>query len=156
MNRSVVTNQLINAKEREMNWYRNGQNIKKYLKQPKESIDGEGKSMNLKAADLPSLSDNLVPILIDIDPDQDIEEAYKHKKNQVFSWRFLRSISFVDLVNFHGRPEMQKQFNKFEGNIEEQAMIMYNKHQKKNIDTCNNGEDGTPDKIEESKQGSAE
>ena len=43
-------------------------------------------------------------------------------------------ISFVDLGNFHGKPELQKQFLKFEGNAENQALIMYNKNKRKEIE----------------------
>ena len=76
-------------------------------------------SINIKHCELPTLTTYLNPILIDMDPDQDIEETYKNKKNQVHCWRFLRNLSSIDLVNFHGKPELQKQFNKFEGNVEE-------------------------------------
>lgn len=136
-NRLIGNNIAVPAKERELNWVKNGQNMRKYFKQPPESIDAEGKSVNVKPSDLPTMSDYLVDVLQDIDPDQGIEEAYKHKKQQVFSWRFLRQISFVDLVNFHGKPEMQKQFNKFEGNVEEQALILYSRNKKKDIELSN-------------------
>jgi hypothetical protein len=43
-------------------------------------------------------------ICADIDPDQGIEDIYKKKHDATFCWRFLRVISFIDLVNFHGRP----------------------------------------------------
>jgi hypothetical protein len=64
-----------------MNWAKNGQNMRRYFKQQTESTDAEGKSVNLKPGDMPALSDYLVPVLTDIDPDQGIEEAYKHKRN---------------------------------------------------------------------------
>jgi hypothetical protein len=38
------------------------------------------------------------------------------------------------LVNFHGKPELQKQFHKFEGNAEIQAMILYNRNKRKDIE----------------------
>lgn len=37
---------------------------------------------------------------------------------------------------------MQKQFNKFEGNIEEHALILYNRSKRKNIDLSNGEEKG--------------
>jgi hypothetical protein len=59
-----------------------------------------------------------------------MEEAYKRKNNQVFVWRFLREISFIDLVNFLGRPEANQDKSKqqfvFEGDAEEQARILFN------------------------------
>jgi hypothetical protein len=88
---------------------------------------------------LKTIGSSLVPILQDIDPENGIEDEYKKKKHQVYCWRFLRTLSFVDLVNFHGKPENQKQFYKFEGNIEEQALILYNKHKRKEIDLAMNG-----------------
>lgn len=65
------------------------------------------------------MSDFLNPILIDMDPEQMVEEEYKHKNDQVFTFRYLRQISFMDLINFHGKPETYKTFHKFEGNCEE-------------------------------------
>jgi hypothetical protein len=45
-------------------------------------------------------------------------------------WRFLREISFIDLVNFLGRPEANQDKSKqqfvFEGDAEEQARILFN------------------------------
>ena len=67
--------------------------------------------------------------MCDQDPEQDIEEEFRNKHNQVFTWRFLREISFIDLVNFLGRPENPNEKTKsmlFDGDPEEQARIMYN------------------------------
>ena len=57
-----------------------------------------------------------------------MEDEYKTKHNQVFTWRFLREISFLDLVNFLGRPENpsdKTKFILFDGDPEEQARIMF-------------------------------
>mmetsp|Transcript_37131 Transcript_37131/g.35812 ORF Transcript_37131/g.35812 Transcript_37131/m.35812 type:complete len:109 (+) Transcript_37131:529-855(+) len=78
----------------------NGKALSRILKQPKESID-QG-NYNIRGAELPSISETLCPILKDMDPQQEIEDQYKHRHDQVFSWRFLKTISYVDLINFHG------------------------------------------------------
>ena len=70
------------------------------------------------------LSVYLTPLFMDMDPDQGIEDEYKNKHSQVFSWRFLRALSFVDLVCFH--PENQK-FQSYQGNVEEQAENIHKK-----------------------------
>jgi hypothetical protein len=105
------------------------------MRKPKEELDPvTGTSHNIEACEIPLLSDFLNPILIDMDPEQGMEEEYKRKNNQVFVFRYLRQISFMDLVNFHGRPENYKTFQKFEGNCEEQAMIMYNRNKRRLIE----------------------
>jgi hypothetical protein len=82
---------------------------------------------------MPTLGDYLYPLISDIDPDNGIEEAYKQKHQQLFSWRFLRLVSFLFLVNFHGKPELQKQFHKFEGSSETQSIILYQKNKRKEV-----------------------
>ena len=79
--------------------------MKRYLRYPKESIDSQGHSINIKPCEIPTLGDYMYNYLVDQDPDQGIEESYKKKKDIVFTWRFLRSISFLDLINFLSRPE---------------------------------------------------
>ena len=70
----------------------------------------------------------MVPVFMDLDPDQGIEEPYKNKHNQLFCWRALRSLAEVDLKNFSGEGQPQKNRNRFEfgGNIEEQAQLLLN------------------------------
>jgi hypothetical protein len=60
-------------------------------------------------------------ICSDIDPDQGMEDIYKMKHDATFSWRFLRLISFIELVNFHpiSMKNPQEKQPKYEGNIEE-------------------------------------
>lgn len=74
---------------------------------------------------------------MDCDPDQGIEDEYKKKNDQVMSWRFLRTISYVDLSNFSGQVDNNSQakrgFQKFDGNIEEQALLLHEKSVKKKI-----------------------
>lgn len=47
-----------------------------------------------------AISEYLQQVLMDCDPEQGIEDEYKKKNDQVMSWRFLRTISYVDLSNF--------------------------------------------------------
>lgn len=85
---------------------KNGQNLLRTLKEPKET--NEPGYYNIKQGDLPTLNEYLTPVFIDMDPEQQVEDEYKRKHNQVFCWRLLRAISYIDLVNFHGRPDQQK------------------------------------------------
>jgi hypothetical protein len=87
----------------------------------------------VRGVNQPCVSDYLNRVLTDLDPDQGMEEEYKVKKEEVFSWRFLRQVSFVDLVNFHGEPEAHRGFIRFDGDIEKQAKILYNRNKKRDI-----------------------
>ena len=51
---------------------------------------------------LPALNAFLNPVFQDMDPDQAIEDEFKHKKNNLFCWRTLRAIAEVDIMNFSG------------------------------------------------------
>eukprot|EP00351_Strombidinopsis_sp_SopsisLIS2011_P003488 CAMPEP_0116873236 /NCGR_PEP_ID=MMETSP0463-20121206/4243_1 /TAXON_ID=181622 /ORGANISM="Strombidinopsis sp, Strain SopsisLIS2011" /LENGTH=66 /DNA_ID=CAMNT_0004514769 /DNA_START=1621 /DNA_END=1821 /DNA_ORIENTATION=- len=62
----------------------------------------------MKRGAMPAISKYLYPVLMDCDPDQGIEEDYRQKNNQVFCWRFLRTISYVDLSNFSGKADNVK------------------------------------------------
>ena len=42
------------------------------------------------------MNDYMQPLLDDQAPENAIEDEYKHKHKQVFCWRFLRHVSFVD------------------------------------------------------------
>lgn len=78
---------------------------KYFLRQQKDSIDAQGNSVNLKPCELPNLGEFMYYFLADQDPDQEVGEEYKKKKDQVFTWRFLRQISFIDMQNYLGRQE---------------------------------------------------
>ena len=69
-----------------------------------------------------------------MDPANEVEDQYKRKHDQVFSWRCLRAISFVEMSNFHGQPNTKPGFVRFEGNVEEQTRLLQQKSAKKNID----------------------
>jgi len=38
------------------------------------------------------LNDYINPVLCDMVPDECVEEEYKNKNNQFFSWKFLRAV----------------------------------------------------------------
>ena len=56
--------------------------------------------VTLKKASLKSMSDYVLPVLLDCDPTQGVEEEYKKCTDTLFSWRMLKMISSVDIANF--------------------------------------------------------
>lgn len=48
----------------------------------------------------PDLEKYLTKVYIDLDPEEDIEDEYKSKHDQVFSWRMLRLVSQTNLKTF--------------------------------------------------------
>ena len=113
-------------------------------------------SYTLKKAELPSLSDYVYPVLMDVDPEQLVEDEFKHRHSQIFCWRMLKLISQVDLTTFSATPKpsattaaaasqvtaagaeagsvgQRGPFEVFEGNIEEQARILCKQFMKREI-----------------------
>ena len=45
----------------------------------------------------PALSEFLGPVFVDCDPEQGVEDEYKHKHQKLFSWRMLRAVAEVEL-----------------------------------------------------------
>lgn len=80
---------------KEINMHRGAKKIHKCLRA----------NINLECNPLPPLSTFLVPVFMDLDPEQGIEEEYKNKHNQLFCWRTLRSLAEVDLRNFSGEGQ---------------------------------------------------
>ena len=86
-----------------------------------------------KKAALPSLSDFVYPVLMDIDPTNLVEDEYKNRHNQLFSWRMLRQIAAVDIANFSmikanpGEEGKRGGIKNFDGNIEDQAIFLHQK-----------------------------
>jgi hypothetical protein len=75
---------------------KNGVEMRKYLRMPKEAVDPlRGESVNITPADLPTIGDYLYSFLADMDPDQDVEDEFKKKRDEVFTWRFFRQLSNV-------------------------------------------------------------
>lgn len=60
----------------------------------------QGESVNetqkVQKTEHKNLNDYINPLLADKDPDNAIEEEYKHKYKQAFCWRFLRAVSYID------------------------------------------------------------
>lgn len=59
-----------------------------------------GEFDQVKKCSMFTLNDFIDPVLMDMDPDNDVEEEYKRKKNQIFCWRFIRTVSFIDQDSF--------------------------------------------------------
>jgi hypothetical protein len=72
---------LVRAKAGEANELKNGREMVKYLRYPKEQIEANGQPVDLMPAQVPSFSDFLYPLLCDQDPDQEMEEEFKNKNN---------------------------------------------------------------------------
>lgn len=54
----------------------------------------------VKKCSMHTLNDFIDPVLQDMDPDNDVDEEYKRKRNQIFCWRFIRTVSFIDQDSF--------------------------------------------------------
>ena len=92
------------VKPEQFNQHKGAQSLHKFLRAPIDfAIGADGRaelnSVARKAA-LPTLSDFVYPVLMDVDPTQGIEDEYKHKHNMLFSWRMLRQVALVDIANF--------------------------------------------------------
>ena len=59
-------------------------------------LEDEQIGVNLKACSSKTLNDYVNPIMQDLDPDQGVEEEFYRKKDHLFCWRFLRSVSYTD------------------------------------------------------------
>ena len=75
-------------------------------------MDKNGPVGNLKKAELSSLSDYVYPVLMDIDPEQGVEDEYKNKHNQLFCWRMLKLIAQVDLTTFKANKPLTTEESK--------------------------------------------
>ena len=120
-----------------MNQHRGAAQMHKLLRAPPDFPLNAGEKpplQTVKKADLPSLSDLVYPVLLDVDPEQGVEDEYKNKHNSLFCWRMLRQISQVALTCFSAEQKIDNKPNKiFEGNIEEQAKILCKSFMKKKI-----------------------
>jgi hypothetical protein len=77
------------------------------------------------------LSDYIYKVLMDLDPEQGVEDEYKNKHNQLFCWRLLRQIAYIDIGNFDLKTEGKAK--PFAGNIEEQVELLHKKAPKRDI-----------------------
>ena len=73
---------------------------------------------NIKPCSSKMVNDYVNPILTDLDPDQGIEDQYKRMHNQVFCWRFLRLVSFLDQSTFQVKKKDSNRIDVFNGNVE--------------------------------------
>ena len=88
--------------------------------------DGE---FELKQSPIIPLNQYVNSILKDMDPENEVEEEDKHKKDQVFCWRYLRQVSYTDQNNFQSKnasgtmvPACNIDIEKLTALIHEQAM----------------------------------
>ncbi|OMJ89563.1 hypothetical protein SteCoe_8266 [Stentor coeruleus] len=58
----------------------------------------------------PDINAFIDKVLVDLDPDEDIEDQYKSKNDVVFNWRFLRLISqsHIEEFKYLGKPDIEK------------------------------------------------
>ena len=81
-------------------------------------------SSDIKLGSTKILNDYINLVLADQDPDQGVEEEYKRKHEQLFCWRFLRAISFVDQQCFQKKTD-QNISKTFAGDVEEVANYIH-------------------------------
>ena len=86
-----------------MNTHRGAKNLHEMIRAPVDFPIRD--SYTLKKAELPSLSDYVYPVLMDVDPKQLVEDEFKHRHSQIFCWRMLKLISQVDLTTFSAAPK---------------------------------------------------
>lgn len=77
------------------------------------TVESTGVTSQLK------LSEYVEPILVDMDPAQEVEEEYKRKHDQMFCWKFLRTVSQVDLFKF--QIKQGNMYEMFTGDVDKVA-----------------------------------
>ena len=92
--------------------------------------------MQVESVGPPSLSEYVYPILTDADPKQGVEDEYKRKSNDLFTWRTLRAIAELDIKNFsgEGQPQPKGKTFRFEGNVEDQCLLLQKQNCREKIE----------------------
>ena len=150
----MINNQPQVSKPQGLNVHNGAKNLHQMLRASTDDFSGQAP---LKKSALPSLSDFVYPVLLDCDPSQEVDEEYKHKHDLLFSWRMLKQISAVDIANFSRSKQMpagtgndqqaadsqapKRKMWTFEGDIEEQAMLLHEKCMKKEIPAAAENQD---------------
>ena len=90
---------------------------------------------NIKKGQLKRLNDYVNPILADQDPDNCIEDEYKRKHQQVFCWRFLRTLSYIDQSTFFQKKGNagENKVKTFNGDVELLASQIHEQAKKREI-----------------------
>ena len=94
-----------------------------------EDVEGKGEGVSdgttttIKAGSMTRLNDHINPVLCDMDPDQCVEAEYMNKKNQVFSWKFLRAVMCMIPISKLTKEQTRNMMMKSE--IEEIAKILH-------------------------------
>lgn len=104
---------------------------------------------NVRKGQLKRLNDYVNPILADQDPDQCIEEEYKRKHHQVFCWRFLRTLSYIDQSTFCAkRGNAGEKVKPFNGDVELLASQLHEQAKKREIKEARPEEEREQDEAE--------
>ena len=131
--------ELLVSERQPVNRSRNAKTLFQMMK-----MDGEKKvrvdtdaaaTTNVKKGQLKRLNDYVNPILADQDPENCIEEEYKHKHQQVFCWRFLRTVSYLDQSAFFPRKGTtgESKVKTFNGEVEPLARHIHEQAKKREI-----------------------
>lgn len=90
---------------------------------------------NIKKGPLKRLNDYVNPVLADQDPEQCIEEEYKRKHQQVFCWRFLRTLSYIDQSTYYQKKGNagENKVKTFNGDVELLASQIHEQAKKREI-----------------------
>ena len=67
------------------------------------------KVLQVQQALMPTSCNYLEKVFVDMDPDNEVEDPYKRKNEELFTWRFIRSMSNSDLTNFMAADSKQVQ-----------------------------------------------
>ena len=99
-------------------------NIEKEIYQEEKTT--EQVSNKLKPGMMRRLNEHINPVLCDMDPEECIDEEYKNKNNQIFSWKFLRAVMCMIPVN--KLTSEQRKMMMLKSEIEEIATIVHQAH----------------------------
>jgi hypothetical protein len=56
----------------------------------------QGQFTEVKKCSKKKLNYFVETFIAEMDPDEDVEEQFKHKHDQTFCWRFIRTLSYID------------------------------------------------------------
>ena len=85
----------------------------------------------LKNGSLLQLNYYLNQVLAEADPENEVEDEYKHKNQQAFCWKFIRAVSYLDLTNFNN---FVKKPSNITANVEQMAMTIHCEAKKREVD----------------------
>lgn len=95
-------------------------------------VKSDPASTKIKKGKLKKLNDYVNPILADQDPDNCIEDEYKVKHKQLFCWRFLRTVSYID-QSMYGPVKKDTKVKTFNGDVEQLAHLILDNAKKRDV-----------------------